>query len=1070
MKFILKLLFIALLSVSSIYADTGLQKVSLQLQWFNQFQFAGYYIAKEKGFYKDAGLDVSLLKFDSTIYPINSVLSGKATYAIGRSNLIIDRSNGKKIVLLASIFQSSPSVFLATKDSNITTVKNFVGKRIMLSDDVVSTLGIRAMMNKKGVPTGNNIIEQKNSFNIDDLINHKTDLMASYLSNEPFLLEQKGIQYTVFDPKDYGFDAYGDMLFTSEDEIQNHPERSEAFTQASLKGWKYAFEHIDETVALILQKYNTQHKSKAALTFEANVLKKLAFANNQELGQIGIKKIEKIYDYYKSMGLLEEEIDFKEFIYPIKKNQILFSNEEKEFILKHPNISFSDVQWEPFSNINNGDYKGVFRDYYDEIEKVSGLKFSFVQIGNGENFQLVLDALKDKKIDMIDGSGKTKNRAEYALFAGPFMQVSLGVASLRDIPYTTLKSLESKRIAMASGGTAIEYMRQEFPNSKIDETESVDEALNLLSHRQADAVIDNLAVVDYGIQRNNNSNLLTTKIDDYDFKIYALVRSDYPLLQSIIQKSIDYIRSQKEIKINNNIINDALYRVPKQVLLSSAEKQYIEQKKEITMCVDPDWEPFEKIDEKDTHQGIAADLIRLVSERTGVTLNLVKTSTWEESLHLSKTKKCDILSFVNQTPQRDKWLIFTDTLLADPNVIITREEHPYVVNLSETHNETIALPKGTMVEERISKDYPSLKIIPVKTEEEAMMMVSHKKADMTIRSLIISANAIKKERLFNLKIAGQPSGYENNLCMGVLKDEPILRDILNKGVRSITNEEREQIINKHTAIILQKESDGKILKYALYGIVFLFTILALVSLWNYLLRKKVKQEVRKNIEIKEQLFQKTKQAEIGGLIVAISHQWREPLSKLSVINLITMAKLKNGLPLDNETILKQSEDIEKTIDFMSVTMQNFLMFYKKSDKEINFSVLESLEASLSIIETKILDHNVNIEIDGDSSVSIYAVENEWMQVWLNLITNSIHIFIERKIATPTISIKIRDEKVTFCDNGGGMDMTQKYNGLGINMCRDITSKYGASLHLQNSTDGLCATILSLPSMNSKTKS
>jgi signal transduction histidine kinase len=89
-----------------------------------------------------------------------------------------------------------------------------------------------------------------------------------------------------------------------------------------------------------------------------------------------------------------------------------------------------------------------------------------------------------------------------------------------------------------------------------------------------------------------------------------------------------------------------------------------------------------------------------------------------------------------------------------------------------------------------------------------------------------------------------------------------------------------------------------------------------------------------------------------------------------------------------------------------------------------------------------------------------------MKVWLNLINNSLAIFIERKITVPTITIKITDEKITFCDNGGGMNLRQNYNGLGLNMCRDITSKYGASFHLENSTEGCCTTILLV---NVKTK-
>ena len=112
---------------------------SLQLQWLDQFQFAGYYIAKEKGFYKEAGLDVILKKYNN-IAPVTEVINNNATYGVGRSTLIIDKSNGANIKLLATIFQSSPSVFISRKESNISSVKDFSGKSMMITDDAATSV------------------------------------------------------------------------------------------------------------------------------------------------------------------------------------------------------------------------------------------------------------------------------------------------------------------------------------------------------------------------------------------------------------------------------------------------------------------------------------------------------------------------------------------------------------------------------------------------------------------------------------------------------------------------------------------------------------------------------------------------------------------------------------------------------------------------------------------------------------------------------------------------------------------------------------------------------------------
>ncbi|MEA3228663.1 MAG: ABC transporter substrate-binding protein [Campylobacterota bacterium] len=254
----------------------------------DQFQFAGYYMAKEKGFYRDVGLDVTLKKYNLKTDIVNDVVSLKTTYGIGRSSLLINRSEGSDIKLLKSIFQSSPLVLLST---NIDNIHDFSGKKIMSSNDAEKLVATQAMLSKAGIDK-NDLIYIDHSFDIDDLIEEKTDIMTSYISNETFLLEEKGVQYSVFDPKDYGFDFYSDILFTSTHETTHHKQRTINFQNASLKGWLYAFDHIDETVALILRKYNIQGKSKEALLFEAKKLKELAFYKIEKsgFGQIGIYK------------------------------------------------------------------------------------------------------------------------------------------------------------------------------------------------------------------------------------------------------------------------------------------------------------------------------------------------------------------------------------------------------------------------------------------------------------------------------------------------------------------------------------------------------------------------------------------------------------------------------------------------------------------------------------------------------------------------------------------------------------------------------------------------------------
>jgi ABC-type nitrate/sulfonate/bicarbonate transport system substrate-binding protein len=163
--------------------------------------------------------------------------------------------------------------------------------------------------------------------------------MSLYTSNQEYTLIKKNIEYNIFHPKDYGFDFYADILYTSENEILTNQKRVKNFTKASLLGWNYAFEHIEETVNLILEKYNTQNKTKDELFYEANVLKKLAYANNQKLGNIDKNKIQRTFDIYNVIGLTKSPIDLDKFIFTYENKKSaktdIYTPSERKYINNH---------------------------------------------------------------------------------------------------------------------------------------------------------------------------------------------------------------------------------------------------------------------------------------------------------------------------------------------------------------------------------------------------------------------------------------------------------------------------------------------------------------------------------------------------------------------------------------------------------------------------------------------------------------------------------------------------------------------------------------------------------------
>ena len=309
-----KIILILLLSISLFALQKQNQKVVLQLGWKHQFQFAGYYVAKELGYYKKAGIDIEMNEFDFKTN-ISTVLENKeADFAIARSSLLLDKANGKDVVALGAIFQNSPLMLMTRADTGINSLKDLKGKQIMITDDAKGTAPIMSMLFSNGI-SKKDIEIIPHSFNLDDLINKNVDAMGCYMSNEPIVMRDKGIDYKVFHPKDYGFHFYSDILFTSSEYMKKNPQLTKNFYDATIEGWEYAFEHISETAELIHKKYNTQNKTLIHLIKEGEILKNMTYRENKSIGDLDKDQLKEIVNVYKVLGLVNKDIDFESFIY-----------------------------------------------------------------------------------------------------------------------------------------------------------------------------------------------------------------------------------------------------------------------------------------------------------------------------------------------------------------------------------------------------------------------------------------------------------------------------------------------------------------------------------------------------------------------------------------------------------------------------------------------------------------------------------------------------------------------------------------------------------------------------------
>jgi two-component system chemotaxis sensor kinase CheA len=307
---------IVLLSVLFVlYAQGDEKKVSIQLLWKHQFEFAGYYMAKEKGFYRNVGLDVEIKEYDFGTNIAKDVSMGISDFGVDSSSLILDKIQGLDVYLLMPTLQTSPFILLSKERDDLKTVSDLKGKKIMVTPNQVTMASLNAMFKVNNI-SNKDFISQKHSFNIQDLIDGKTDAITAYISNEPFFMIEKNIKYTVLNPSDFGFDFYDNILFTSKKLLKKDPELVKNFYEASKRGWEYAYNNIEETAKIIQDKYNTQHKSLEHLIYEGTELKKLSHFGANEYAKFKPEIISQIIQTYNLLDISKSTVDTKELIYP----------------------------------------------------------------------------------------------------------------------------------------------------------------------------------------------------------------------------------------------------------------------------------------------------------------------------------------------------------------------------------------------------------------------------------------------------------------------------------------------------------------------------------------------------------------------------------------------------------------------------------------------------------------------------------------------------------------------------------------------------------------------------------
>jgi PAS domain S-box-containing protein len=549
---------------------------------------------------------------------------------------------------------------------------------------------------------------------------------------------------------------------------------------------------------------------------------------------------------------------------PVK---IELTPKEKTWLAEHPEITLGTAtSYPPFViKRDDGRLEGVLVDYLEVVSQALNQK---IRLHVDDPWSKVQEKAEKGEIDGLAIGAESPGRAVLYHQTEPLLKTyfSAFARSKGEHNIQQFSDLDGLRIGYKGGASPTIALLNKLPAATLKPYDDNEALTQALLSKEVDVVV---AWISYEYFRKNRlqgtiDNILL--IDESPMDMVTHIRKDWPELVSIMNKVIAAMK-QEELP---RIMNKWFLEWPKQaaresgVNLTPEEKSWL--KAHPVIRTQFNHHPPYMIANKGEIAGLTADLLKIVSERADIQIQIEKTpGKWTDLLaRLKRHEDLDMLPAIMPTPERERFIHFTEPYTNSPRFIFTRDDAPFIVSIEGLYTETVAVVSDFAVHKELEKKHPDIELIQFDNPKEAIKAVSEGNAFAFIGDMISTPTMINSLGLQNLK-AACPSGLTDHpLSIGVRKDWPELRDILSKAIKAIPANEKTAILNKWSTIRVEygvRSSD--IQKWSIIITLSVLSIITMFLIWNKQLSRKVLSRTAELTESEDRFRATFEQAAVG---------------------------------------------------------------------------------------------------------------------------------------------------------------------------------------------------------------
>jgi diguanylate cyclase (GGDEF)-like protein len=516
-------------------------------------------------------------------------------------------------------------------------------------------------------------------------------------------------------------------------------------------------------------------------------------------------------------------------------------------------VAFSS-HYPPYMSVSpSGEPQGLLVDVWRLWSKQVGVNVEFV----ARDMTEALDLIRNRKADVLMAYPDHVEAFEDTLFAKPIYVSNAQVYlsnKIKDIDGKKIRSLDQfnrefsqSYIGIWENSTFKQQLLTQYPQLKVRYFSSLSTMLNAAEHGDISGVVGLVDLINASLVQNNLQTLFY-RLDSpvITLKLSPVIHQKNHKLTEIINKGFHELDLNALIDIEDRWLNghSAEYyykQQAKKVTLSDSEQTFIESHEKVKFGIVTNLSPLEFIDKQGDFSGINRDIIDLISHRTGLNFNYVAFDNWQQLYQALLSNEVDMIGGITPTPEREKLMAFTESYWQMPWVMLHPQYYGRKTKLEDFYGKQVAIVKGYYLIASLRKNHPLITFKLVDNREQALAALQQERVEGFITTMASATQLMKQENFVTLMISMMEDVSLDNSHFGIDKELPVLKSIINKGLLSITEKEKQVIYDNWFTLAIKTGLDKNVVLQvgAQIGVIILL-VLGVIIMWNRRLQIEIK--------------------------------------------------------------------------------------------------------------------------------------------------------------------------------------------------------------------------------------